>query len=151
MKESLIDVDLIDLSLDVSDKENLFREVADSLRKKNYVYAEYANALNKREKEFPTGLATMSLNIALPHTDTEFIQKPFVFIARSKKAVEFLQMGDNQPLDCKHFLFLGIKDPKKQVGLLAALIELFGNERFVSDFKSVDTSLDMYNLLKEKI
>lgn len=151
MDESLIHVDLIDLSVDVANRNELFMEVSKKLGQKGYINDDYVDALNKREKEFPTGLETKSLNIALPHTDTEYVKHPFVFIAKTNRLIEFLQMGDNKPLDCNYFLFLGIKDPKNQVSLLANLIGLFTNEEFVSDFKKIDNDIDMYKLLKEKI
>ncbi|MBU5585460.1 PTS sugar transporter subunit IIA, partial [Enterococcus sp. S181_ASV_20] len=62
------------------------------------------------------------------------VEKPFVYIARLKNEVRVKQMGDSQLMKVKNLFFLGIKDPKEQVGLLQAFMELFMNEEFVRAF-----------------
>ncbi|MCT1798563.1 PTS sugar transporter subunit IIA [Aerococcus viridans] len=147
---NLLQADLINLNMKANSKKELFVEIAKDLYEKGYVNKGYLDALTEREENFPTGLETKFLSIALPHADPEFIEKPFVYIVKNNEKLDFLQMGDNKDLLVDSFLFLGINEPDKQVGLLAKLMELFMDESFVSEFISISSSSNMYSLLKDK-
>ncbi|MFD1901204.1 PTS sugar transporter subunit IIA [Enterococcus termitis] len=66
---------LIDLQVSVQNEEELFELIAARLQKEGYVNDGYLAGIKAREKEFPTGLITEYLNIALPHSDTEYIER----------------------------------------------------------------------------
>lgn len=151
MYQDMLQPDLILLDCQATDREELFQVIAQVLFEKGYVTNRYLSALSEREDRFPTGLQTKYLAIALPHTDPEVIEKPFIFIVRNRHTIEMLQMGDNARILCQHFLFLGIKDPKGQVGLLSRLMEVFSDEAFVARFASLEKEDAMYHLLKEFI
>lgn len=129
-----------------SEKE-LFKIVGEELEALDYVTERYVQGLIDREKKFPTGLITQYLNIALPHGDADNVIKPFVFIARLSDEIVVKQMGDNQEMAVKEFLFLGIADSRKQVGLLATLMELFMNEEFVKRYKNTNKREELKALL----
>jgi PTS system galactitol-specific IIA component len=59
-------------------------------------------------------------------------------------------MGDSKEMSTKNFLFLGIKEPQKQVGLLSAIIASFQDADFISDFISATDADSMTELLKAK-
>lgn len=132
MYKDLFSVDLINLQINAKSIEKLFEIVGNELYQKGYVQRSYTNALLERELEFPTGLITKFVNIALPHTDPEHIKKPFVYVVKNEAGLDMRQMGDNEIMSVKYLFFLGITDPTSQVGLLAKFMELFSDERFVS-------------------
>jgi len=148
MYENMLDVNLVGLGFDSPSREDLFKKIANELKKKGYVNSDYLDALEGREKSFPTGLRTNKLNISLPHSDPEFVSKPFIYIAKNNNPLKVLQMGDNEELDCKYFFFLGIKEPDKQVGLLSKFMELFSEDSFVEELKQVQNEEKMYQLIK---
>ena len=74
-------------------------------------------------------MITQHLNIALPHSDPEYVEKPFVYIARLKNEVRVKQMGDSQLMKVKNLFFLGIKDPKEQVGTAASVYGIIYERR----------------------
>ena len=149
MIEHLVNSDLINLNFSVDNVDELFEKVAEILRSKEFVKSSYIDALKKREEEFPTGLKTAFLNIALPHSDSMHIKQPFIFIARNDKELIVNQMGDNSEMLCKDFIFLGIKDSTKQVGLLSTLMELFMDETFVNKYINCKDLNEMYSLFSK--
>lgn len=151
MYSNMVISDLININLSVDNQEELFQYIGKELYKKKYVSEGYLKGLVDREANFPTGLATQYLNIALPHSDPEYIHEPFIYIVRNDKPIQMLQMGDNVELECNYFFFLGINQPTNQVGLLAKLMELFMDEQFVESFKAIDNNKDMYELIKNNI
>ncbi len=147
MYKMMLQSELIRLDCNASNCVELFQLIGCELEEKGYVTKQYTEALLERERQFPTGLKTKFLNIAIPHTDPEVICTPFIFVVRNTVPINMLQMGDNSEMTCNNFLFLGIKDPKSQVGLLAKLMELFSQEDFVSQFAQAKDRATMYHLL----
>lgn len=142
---------LIHLEVEGATEEAIFEKVAAQLRDLGFVNEGYLRGITAREQKFPTGLITQHVNIALPHSDPEYVEKPFVYIARLKNEVKVKQMGDSQEMGVKNLFFLGIKDPKGQVGLLQAFMELFMEEEFVTRFINAQDEADIYQLFTANI
>lgn len=149
--KELFQPELIDLQVQANSEEELFAVIAERLLELGYVYSDYLTGITLRERDFPTGLITQHLNIALPHSDTEYVKKPFIYIVRLKQPVIVRQMGDNQEMLVKDIFFLGIKEPTKQVGLLQLLITLFQEEAFMEALQNVEESEAMYALFITKL
>lgn len=147
----MFNVHLMDLQISVNNEQEVFEFVSEKLNKLGYVNEGFLNGISDREKNFPTGLITQNLNIALPHSDPEFIEKPFVFVARLIQPIKVKQMGDNQELDTKDLFFLGIKKPKDQVGLLQSFMNLFMDDTFVDTYINTNMNEDMYQLFINNI
>lgn len=142
---------LIHLEVEGATEEAVFEKVAAQLRDLGFVNEGYLRGITAREQKFPTGLITQHVNIALPHSDPEYVEKPFVYIARLKNEVKVKQMGDSQEMGVKNLFLLGIKDPKGQVGLLQAFMELFMQEEFVTRFINAQDETDIYQLFTANI
>lgn len=149
--KEMFDKQLISLEVEGECEEKVFETVAEHLKALGFVNDGYLKGITAREKQFPTGLITQYLNIALPHSDPEYIEKPFVYIARLKNEVKVKQMGDSQEMGVKNLFFLGIKDPKGQVGLLQAFMELFMKEDFVRTFMAEQDKTNIYQLFTQNI
>ncbi len=59
------------------------------------------------------------------------------------------QMGDSQEMQVKNLFFLGIKEPKEQVGLLQSLMALFMDEGFVKAFIGTQEVQAIYQLVTQ--
>lgn len=149
--KDMFDLDLVDLNINASTEDEVFAIVADRLSELGMVNDDYLKGIASREREFPTGLITQHLNIALPHSDPEYVNRPFIFIARLKNDITFKQMGDSQEMPVKDLFFLGIKNGKDQVGLLQAFMNLFMNKTFVEQYRVAVSSKDVYKLFVENI
>lgn len=144
----MLNIDLIDVNLRAETKEELFELVGKDLEVKGFVNKNYIEGIKEREKEFPTGLITKNLNIALPHSETEYVEKPFIYIVKlQNSSLTFNQMGDNQEMEVSDFFFLGIKDPSKQVQLLSYLMDLFSDDNFINDYKNTTEKEKIYELI----
>jgi PTS system galactitol-specific IIA component len=142
----MFSLDLVDLNVNVFTEEEAFEIVANRLSGLGMVNDNYLKGITTREKEFPTGLITQHLNIALPHSDPEYVNKPFIFIARLENDVTCKQMGDSQEMSVRDLFFLGIKNGKEQVGLLQAIMNLFMNETFVEQYRLAESPEAVYKL-----
>ncbi|MGY4105518.1 PTS sugar transporter subunit IIA [Ignavigranum ruoffiae] len=123
--------DLIIQDTDSKNIEDLFEYVSKILKEGGYVNEDYKEAIVNREKNFPTGLRTKYISIGLPHSDPEYINKPFVCLVKSINPIKVLQMGDNEALEAHTFFFLGITDPKNQVKLLSEIMAYLEDEEAI--------------------
>lgn len=149
--KEMFDEQLIGTQLEGDSEETIFENVAAHLENLGFVNEGYLKGIVTRERQFPTGLITQHLNIALPHSEPEYVEKPFVYIARLKDEITVKQMGDSQDMGVKDLFFLGIKDPKEQVGLLQAFMELFMKEKFVAEYKAEQDKTKIYELFIQNI
>ena len=148
----LVQKDLINMDNRSSDKESFFSSAADTLVEYDFVEESFFQAINERERKYPTGLELPNIVIAIPHTDVEHIKKPFVYFNKmTQKSLTFVQMGtDDVEINPSYVIILGIKKPQEQVGLLSTMIELFSDEEFINDLNSLNNAEEVYELLKSK-
>lgn len=144
--KSMFSPKLIDLSVKASTENEAFEKVAEKLKNEGMVNDNYLTGIVKREAEFPTGLITQFTNIALPHSDPQYVEKPFVYVCRLTNEISCRQMGDSREMYTKDLFFLGIKDGKNQVGLLQKFMNLFMDEAFVTRYLSIKDNEEMYEL-----
>ena len=145
----MFEEELVSINVEVDSEEQLFSYVAKKLKEGRYVKDSYLEGITKREEEFPTGLITKNLNIALPHSDPEHIREPFIYVVRINNNVTVKQMGDNQEMKVKDFFFLGIKEPSGQVGVLQSLMNLFMNDDFVKEYIEAQSQEEIFNTIKK--
>lgn len=148
----LFKAELIDLDLNASNQQDFFNTRFSILLEKGYVKESFKDAIIEREKKYPTGLALEKITIAIPHTDSEHIEKPFVYINRLEEEIKFNQMGNEEEVvQVQDVWVLGIKDGSKQVGLLSFIMEIFSDEEFINEYRKAKDPEELMNLLKENI
>ncbi|MBA1394797.1 PTS sugar transporter subunit IIA, partial [Lactobacillus sp. XV13L] len=106
----------------------------------------------KREDEFPTGLETQYLPIALPHANPENVNKAFIAVVKTKKEIVMKQMGTDEEMSTRNFFFLGIVKEKQelQVKLLQRFMQLMNDKNFVDGFKRLDEPAKVYKYLVDR-
>lgn len=144
--------ELVNLNNNATDKKVFFDNAYTKLFEQGYVKDSFEKAITKREDKYPTGLALENINIAIPHTDTEHIKEPFVYINRLNKELEFNQMGnEDEVVSVEEVWILGIKDGSKQVNLLAYIMDIFNNPEFIDKYHNSVTSEEVIDLLKNYV
>lgn len=143
----LVQKELINLEGKGDTKEKLLKGLAETLFSKGYVKDDFAKAILAREEEFPTGLQLEKTAVAIPHTYSEYVNKPFIYVVKLAKPVTFIQMGTSDVEVNVHFVIvLGISEPKNQTGLLVELMNVFGQEKFIEQLQNGQTEEEIYNL-----
>lgn len=113
--------------------ENVTRdEVLDIVGKKFYhdgiVTEDFAEAIKKRENDFPTGMILENgTNTAISHTDDKYVITDKIAIVISEKPVVFknIETGEEN-VECSVFFVMALTKENKNV-VLAGMAELFEN------------------------
>lgn len=140
-----------------SSSQQVLTEIAQDLLRKNLVTEGFLSNLLEREKNYPTGM-DMSLidsalpNIAIPHTETEFVHETRIVPVKLTHPLRWHNMlVPTEELDVS-FLFMILNASKEaQTGLLAHIMD-FVNSLGVDGLKSfvaLDTTEEIYDYLQK--
>lgn len=121
-------------------REAALSYIAEKLTEAGYVKEEYKQSLLEREKDFPTGIYLPdSVNVAIPHTETCFVNEDLFVIGVPEEPILFNQIDDPEKELSVDMIFLfAIKNPKKYLSVLASLTENFTNKELLGYLKNRD-------------
>lgn len=139
-------------------KEEVIKEVSDKLLDMGFVKEKFLENVLLREKDYPTGIDLSVVdpelpNIAIPHTESEFVNVRKVIPVHLDNEIEFNNMIDpDKKLNVKFLFMILNDDPEGQSNILAKIMN-FVTTTPLNDlkafFKSNDT-VAIYNFLNKK-
>ena len=144
--------ELVLLDVEAEDNYDLLRQAAQRLHEQGHVKESYADAVVAREKVFATGLPTVMGGVAIPHTDVEHVNTPAVCIARLKKPVDFVIMGDDAEtvsVDC--IFMLAMKEAHAQLTLLQNLMGILQDADALKLVKTGESAQEICAFVNERL
>ncbi|MGM0214305.1 PTS system, galactitol-specific IIA component [Enterococcus sp. AZ109] len=135
LADSLMDMfissSLVRINIEAKSDLEALQQLSDVMIGEKVVKDSFKEAVQAREKEFPTGLILEHLGVAIPHTDAIHVEKQSLAIGILKNPVKFHVMGgdENDYVDVKILFMLAIKNPKKQLEFLQALINIMQDDQ----------------------
>lgn len=148
----MIDIDLVTLDMEAKTSKDVINNLGKLMHDKNYVKDSYIDAVIAREEELPTGLNIGNFYVAIPHTDSNHVNKSSIAIATLKSPVEFSEMINPEgKINVELVFLLAVKDPKEQVTLLKSLMAIFKNKKLLIEIKNAKDKLEVAKLLKDVV
>jgi PTS system galactitol-specific IIA component len=145
---SLFRPELVFFDIEASDTDGFFTELGHRLDAQGYIKDTWFDAITTREKNYPTGLATQSIGIAIPHTEPENLVKPYIAVVKPTKPIVFQAMaGMGDPVPAELIVNLGIQHEGGQVACLQNLMSIFMNDEAVADIMDQTTGEDMVSTI----
>lgn len=139
-----LDKRLIFVNVENSDKDQVLKTMSKRLWECGYVKETFYQALQDRERKYPTGIQGQYLSFAMPHTYPEHVLKSGICVAVCKHTIPFGSMEDRDSLlPCSIIFMLAITDPKQHLSLLKRLMEVTQNQELVRRLKSAETPEDI--------
>ncbi|WP_297952368.1 PTS sugar transporter subunit IIA [uncultured Lactobacillus sp.] len=155
--QNLFAADAVFIS-DQTEQDMVLKEIYDHLRESGYVKGNFLQHIVEREHNFPTGLDTATLgknipNVAIPHTEGEFVNTKLIVPVALKTPVVFHNMiNPAQALEVKFLFMLLDNDPDGQAALLAQVMDFLANTP-VNELREVLNFTDpsaIYAFLEQK-
>lgn len=132
VKNLILDESNILLNLDVSTNDEVLEVIAKNLIKNGYVKDTFLNAIIEREKIFPTGLPTEGVQVAIPHTDIEHVNKKTISVGVLKRPVDFSMMGGSgDTVPARLVFMLAMDEAHSQLELLQKLMGIFQEKKIL--------------------
>ena len=126
--------------------------LASEMYKKNYVKEEYIQAIQEREKEYPTGLPSTPPGIAIPHANYEMVKKTTLAIATLKDPVLFHNMeNNNEQLPIQIVIMMAIGEPHGQVEMLQKIVGIIQDEPLRQEMIRAGNDTELLELLKKAV
>jgi PTS system galactitol-specific IIA component len=144
----LLNEKFIILQAEVETAEDCIQLMAERFYKYGYVKEGYAQAVMDREKEYPTGLPGKEICIAIPHTNSEYVNKPVVGVIVPQKPVQFRMMGtEDTVLNCEIIIPLVVKDSKMQLSMLQKITKIINDSELLRRIKQAKEKSEVITLL----
>ena len=97
----IADRNLIFLHQEATSREEIIGRLALALQEQGYTGPDYLDAVLQREEEYPTGLPSEGVYVAIPHAFSGQVFRTGVAIAVLDTPVDFINMGDgDETLPC---------------------------------------------------
>lgn len=139
------------VSLSGSSDQDVLGQMADAMFQEGYVTDGFHDAVIKREETFPTGLPTGAINVAIPHTDPEYVRKAAVCLGVLEEPIEFHVMGiEGEKTSVSLLFMLAIKRKEEQLGLLQKVVDICQNQEMLAIIQKGDKDI-IENIMKEFI
>lgn len=150
---NLLDEDLILLQSEAKNKNEVFHEFGDILINKGFAKNNYIEGLKEREIQFPTGIETGGISVALPHTDSTFIKESKIGFMSLKNPVEFGVMGgaEEQKVSVSVVFLIALADSNQHLQVLQKVIELIQNGKFLEKIQKTVSKEQAYEMLNQQL
>ena len=148
----MLSKDLIFVDLNGKTSEDVLSSLVDYLVATNIVMPEYKTAILEREAEYPTGIYTDGVNVAIPHADYQVVNEDAIAVAVLKEPVKFARMEDPDSLiDVSIVIMLAIVEPHGHIEKLAKVSDLVMNQELLSKVVQCSGKDEIYDLLMDKL
>lgn len=140
--------DLIFTNIDVTNDIEILKEMGKVLLEKGYVKKSFINAIIEREKDYPTGIETNGINIAIPHADPAHVLIPTLALAVSKKNIKFKRIdAPDKIIMVKAVFMLVIKNEETHLELLKKLMNFVGNNNVMTKICNCNTGDQILDII----
>ena len=132
--------------------EQVIRALSERMKIKNYVKEDFEEAVLLRENKYPTGLQIGKYNIAIPHTEPEYVNQPCVGIATLHQKVPFHRMdASEEEVDVNVVLLLALKEAHSHMEMLSRIILMCNDESFVSSLLNTQTAEEIVGIVSDRL
>lgn len=139
---------LIYLQEDFSNQAEVFNFLTSKLLEKGLVKAEFLTKISEREAVFPTGLTIGGYGVAIPHTDSDYVNQSQIAYVSLVEPVIFKEMGnDSVEVAVTQVFMLALKEAHEQLETLQKLIEMFQNEEHMAALVAATTEAEIESVL----
>lgn len=147
------DSKLVSIGVEAHDREEAIHVVADPLVRYGYVGESYPNLVCEREREYPTGLPTKGVPVALSHADgVGQIQGNHIAVGILKTPVGFQSMEDaDEQLAVGIIFVLAMSNAHAHLEMLKVLMGLIRNEDLLVSLGDMSTAREVCSALNDFI
>jgi PTS system galactitol-specific IIA component len=137
----------------VSSREEIIRKLGELLYTYGYVKDSFTAAVLDREKVFPTGLETKITGVAVPHTDTEHVNKSAIAMATLTEPVVFKAMGypEKEISNVNIVFMLAVNDKEQVVNVLRNIIFILETEETLKKIAKAENREQMLQAVIEHL
>lgn len=145
------DKEIIRLNLNKSSDTEVIKYLARELERNKIVKTDFLEHVLDRENKFPTGLKIAEgVGIALPHTDSNYVNSSQIAFATLVHPVKFRNMVDSkQNVDVNFVFMIAMSKPHEQAELLSKLMDLCQDKSATKRLQKAKNSRQVIDVLEK--
>lgn len=142
---------IIKLGVDARNSTEIITKMANALKERDVIKDAYLEHVLKREADFPTGLELKDgFGVAIPHTDSEYVNTSQIALATLKNPVPFQSMVNKAVNVRVNIVFMiAMSQPHEQAQLLSNLMAFCQNKTAIKELMSVSDIEEADQILKK--
>jgi PTS system galactitol-specific IIA component len=145
METSLLSPELTFVGLEASDRWDFFTKLGEKLNAAGKIKPTWFDAIVEREKNYPTGILFEGGAVAIPHTEPENLEEPYIAIVKPAHPIVFEHMAGMGPdVEAQLIVNLGIQHEGGQVAMLQALMGMFMDKAVIDELLAIDEPQALY-------
>lgn len=137
-------------------QENVFAEVYQDLLRQDCVTTDFLTNLLEREANYPTGIDLTPVdpklpNIAIPHTESQFVKTSGIVPIKLQQPVLFHNMiKPTEELNVSFLFMILNQNGQEQTGLLAAIMDFINScdKNELITFFHTENTAELFNFLE---
>ncbi|MBF9016696.1 MULTISPECIES: PTS sugar transporter subunit IIA [unclassified Oceanispirochaeta] len=150
--EDILKPEYIIENLSADTKEAALKQMGEKLFSMGLVKESFIEAIQYREKNYPSGLPMEGHKIAIPHTDAEHVNESVILFARLKDPLEFSVMGDpDEKIQVQMISMFALKEKKLIGDLLTTLITTYQDDSVLDSLLHAEDGRKMYDILIKQV
>ena len=143
---------LIVLTIDKNTRQEVLEEMSAAAIQAGYAKEGFCQAILEREAEYPTGLHTPRIEVAVPHADAEWTTQPSLTIGILDAPVVFEPMGaEGGDVQAELIFMLTIEDPSEHLDFLRAFSTMMETPQVLIDLKKSGDPQELIRVIREKM
>lgn len=133
-------------------RKEIFQTVGSLLIREGYCRDSYIQALNDREKEYPTGLDMGGVGVAIPHTDVSHVIRSTMAVAVLKQPVVFEVMGgdEGETVNVSLVVAMAIRDAEAHLDQVRALLKILQDNSVLRELVTAKSPEEVIRIIKRK-
>lgn len=145
---NVVEKELIFFNYKACNYEDILEVLGNKAIEAGIAKSNYVEGLKNRENEFATGVPVEPIGVAIPHTDSSYVNDNKVAVMTLEEPVIFNLMGGSSEdtIDVKLVILLSFKDGKNHISALQNIIEKIQDEKFVESLINAQSKEELYKL-----
>ncbi|KLI74668.1 PTS transporter subunit IIA-like nitrogen-regulatory protein PtsN [Lacticaseibacillus zeae DSM 20178 = KCTC 3804] len=149
VEELVSDADIF-IDQEFQDEQEYFEMVATHLLEERKVKTSFLENILQREKDYPTGLNTGEIKVAIPHTDYTNANTTQLVVTTFKSPVGFHQMDDpDYVIPVNLAIMILFDNPEKQPQMLKYIMEIVQSQTNLREIINTKNVKSMKQLFEE--
>lgn len=137
---------------DVQSYQEAEAALANHLVKLGYAKKSFPSAIAEREESFPTGLQIGEFNAAMPHCDSENVNRAAICVGVIKNPVSWKRMDDpDETCNVGFITMLALTEAHSHLEMLQRVVALIQDQELMSKIASVSSPQEVFDLVGSKL
>ena len=148
---ALFDVNMMRVGAQAENADDAIRLLGEVMAEAGYVEETYWQDVLQRERNFPTGLPTQPVAVAIPHADPDHVIRSGIAVGVFSHPLTFCLMGSNQgeTLQVSLLFMLALKDFKQQTQVIRDLLNLIQSGDLLVGISQAQTPCQIMDLIAQ--